>query len=281
MTPPLFLVSDSHNIPDIGGSTLLGGDEGRHAVSVRRIKPGEVITLGDGAGTMAAAEVESLQGKDTLRARIVEKDFIPRPETLVTLVQALPKSDRSELAVELATEAGIDFIVPWQSERSVARWVNGAVSTQSDAVSDSPTFDGTTIRADEPYRGSDKARKGIIKWRKTALAAAKQSRRPWVPVISDLVGIAGVTDLVHRIRDMDGVSAVLHESATSSLTELSLPRVRNIVLIVGPEGGLSEGELAALDDAGACAVLLGPEVLRTSTAAAVALGAIGALTDRW
>ncbi|MCR5977105.1 16S rRNA (uracil(1498)-N(3))-methyltransferase [Gordonia jinghuaiqii] len=247
MSPPLFWAD---SVPAPGAEVILTGSEGRHAVTVARLGIGERIFVGDGAGSVAGCEISEIRGKDTLVASVRELSFEARPTPQVTLVQALPKSERSELAVDLATEAGVDVIVPWQAMRCVSRWTG-------------------------------KADKGVAKWRAAASAAAKQSRRPWVPDVTDL---AGTIDVRARCADAvaaGGVVAVLHEEAARPLAELPLGDAGEIVLVVGPEGGLDDTEVADLTALGAHAVVLGPEVLRTSTAAAVALGAIGVLTRRW
>lgn len=237
-------------LPPVGSVAVLDGKEGHHAATVRRIGVGARITLSDGHGeiaesTVSAAEKDRLELTVTARARI--EDPMPR----VTLVQALPKSERSELAVELATEAGIDAIVPWQAARCVTRWDTG------------------------------KARKGVDKWRATARAAAQQSRRAHIPEVADLHDTAAVCALIRDTVAAGGVALALHESAEGSLARLDLTGIPEVLLVVGPEGGLEDNELGKLTEAGARAVLLGPSVLRTSTAAAVALGALGVLTGRW
>lgn len=166
----------------------------------------------------------------------------------MTVVQALPKSDRSELAIELATEAGADAFVAWQSARCVARW-------------DGP-----------------KADKGLRRWSAVARSAARQSRRAYIPTVT---GVESTRDLLRRIASTDSVVLALHESATAPFAEIPVAQSDSVILIIGPEGGIADDEIAALTDAGAHAVRLGPTVLRTSTAAAVALGALGALTSRW
>ncbi|MFF0818294.1 16S rRNA (uracil(1498)-N(3))-methyltransferase [Rhodococcus sp. NPDC003318] len=237
-------------LPEVGAIAVLDGKEGRHAATVRRIRVGEQLMLADGRGGVARAEVVDV-GKDRLDLSVTSRDEVPVATPAVTLVQALPKAERSELAVELATEAGIDAIVPWQAARCVAKWEGAKVA------------------------------KGVARWQAVAVAAAKQSRRAHVPQIADLHRTAAVLDRVRALVADGGVALVLHESATAELAALDLGSVPGIVLVVGPEGGLSEDEVAALTAAGATAVRLGPTVLRTSTAAAVALGALGVLTDRW
>lgn len=247
MSTALFYVDA---LPDAGELAVVDGDEGFHASNVRRIRVGEQIDLSDGVGTLAHCVVEAT-AKGTVSARVTERSSIAAAEPAVTVVQALPKSDRSELAIELATEAGADGFVAWQAVRCVARW-------------DGPKVD-----------------KGLRRWAAVARSAARQSRRAYIPGVD---GVVSTPELVGRVTDAvasGGLVLALHESATEPITELPLAQADSLTLIVGPEGGIADEEIAALSGAGARAVRLGPSVLRTSTAAAVALGAIGALTPRW
>lgn len=182
--------------------------------------------------------------------RILARRQFPGPRPRITLAQALAKGDRAELAVEMATEAGVDEVLPWRAARCVARWDNGP-------------------------RGA----KALGRWRSTVLAAAKQSRRAWIPSVGEPVD---TRDLAGRCSGA-GVALVLHEAADTPLADLSveLRDSEEVLLVVGPEGGITEEELLTLREMGARAVRLGPDVLRTSTAAAVALGALGVLTGRW
>ncbi|MFW0787811.1 16S rRNA (uracil(1498)-N(3))-methyltransferase [Gordonia sp. CPCC 206044] len=247
MSPPLFWVDE---VPPAGADVVLSGSEGRHAVTVARLTVGEPLIVGDGRGSTACCDVTAITGKDTLTAHAHTFSYVEAPRPRVTVVQALPKSERSELAVDLATEAGADRIVPWQAARCVARW-------------------------------AAKADKGVAKWTATAAAAAKQSRRPWIPEITPLAATIDVRARCADVIAAGGVVAVLHEHGASPIRELPLADVPEIVLVVGPEGGLDDAEIADLTALGGTSVILGPQVLRTSTAAAVALGAIGVLTDRW
>jgi 16S rRNA (uracil1498-N3)-methyltransferase len=245
--PGLFYIDA---LPETGELALVEGDEGFHAATVRRIRRGEQLILGDGTGGLARCVVEQA-GRDGLQARVLDRWQVPPVQPQVTVVQALPKAERSELAIELATEAGADALVAWQATRCVARW-------------DGP-------RAD----------KGLRRWRAVARAAAQQSRRAHIPSVDGVLSTAALTQ---RIGDMvvSGATVLaLHESATTQLADLGLAQAKSVILVVGPEGGIAPDELAAVTDAGAVAVRLGPAVLRTSTAAAVALGALGALTPRW
>ncbi|AUH68564.1 MULTISPECIES: 16S rRNA (uracil(1498)-N(3))-methyltransferase [Gordonia] len=248
MTPPLFWVDE---VPRAGDTTVLSGPEGRHAVTVTRIGAGETVTLGDGRGTTAECEVIEVGGKDRLTVRVGRVQVHPRPKPLVTVVQALPKAERSDLAVDLMTEAGVDAIVPWQSARTIARW------------------------------SGVKAVKGVEKWRATAATAAKQARRAWIPEVADLAGTTDVRELAARVAADGGIVALLHEDGAVAFRSLDFAEVPEVLLVVGPEGGLAEAEIADLTALGAVPVVLGPEVLRTVAAGAVALGALGAVTDRW
>ncbi|WP_132991703.1 16S rRNA (uracil(1498)-N(3))-methyltransferase [Gordonia zhaorongruii] len=248
MTPPLFWVDE---VPAAGDAVTVSGPEGKHAVTVTRMRKGEHVVLGDGRGTLADCEVVDVSGKDRLTVRASRVEFATAPKPRVTVVQAIPKSDRAELAVDLMTEAGVDAVMPWQSARCVARW-NGS-----------------------------RAEKGVAKWRATAATAAKQARRPWIPEITDLATTIDVRDLCSRVAADGGVVALLHEAGATSFRSIDFSTAPEVVLVIGPEGGLDDGELADLTALGGQAVVLGPEVLRTVAAGAVALGALGAVTDRW
>jgi 16S rRNA (uracil1498-N3)-methyltransferase len=259
MSLPVFLHPGVTGVV-AGQDVELTGDEARHAVVVRRIRAGEQVALTDGAGTTAVCTVVSAEAS-VLGAEVESVTTTPAELPRVVVVQAIPKGDRGELAVELATEAGVDAVLPWRAARCVARWDDGP-------------------------RGD----KALARWRSTVLAATKQSRRAWLPEVGEPLGTA---ELTARCAAADA-ALVLHESAGESIAaavrEL-LPTARpgggpdaapaELLLVVGPEGGITDDELASLCAVGARPVRLGPEVLRASTAAAVALGALGVLTGRW
>ena len=232
--------------PTVGKVIELTGDEGRHAVSVKRTSVGEQIELADGHGTRAVITVTGVSGKDRLVGVVDCVASEPAPRPTVTVVQALPKAARSELTVDLLTQAGADVIVPWQAGRSVANW-------------------------------GKKQDKGLAKWRAAARAAAKQSRRSRIPEITPVVDQAAVAALIQAAP----LALMLHEDATGKITDQPVAQVDSVVLIIGPEGGISPAELDAFTAAGAHPVRLGPEVLRTASAGMVALAALGAVTDRW
>jgi 16S rRNA (uracil1498-N3)-methyltransferase len=246
VTAPVFLVA-----PDVlRGSPArltLGGPEGRHAVSVRRLQVGEEVVLADGAGRGADGVVAAVAGKDTLEVEVRGIREEPAPACRITVVQALPKGDRGELAVETMTEAGVDAIVPWQAARCVTQW-----------------------RAD---RGA----KSLEKWRSTAREAAKQARRLRFPEVAGPMTTRQVGELL-RTADFAGV---LHESGAAPLATAELPAGGSLMLVVGPEGGVAPEELAAFAEAGAAAYRLGPTVLRTSTAGVAAAAVLLTRTGRW
>lgn len=248
MTAPLFW-ADAGRLRDVaaGAHVVLDGPEGRHAATVRRIGPGEPVDLSDGAGRVARCRVLSAE-RDALRLEVVSVADVPEPALRFVLVQALAKAGRDELAVEAATEVGVDRIVPWQAERSVVVW-----------------------------RGERGAR-SRSKWDDVVRAAAKQSRRVRVPVVEDAVTTA---QLARRLAGGSAAALVLHEAATQRLSAVDLPASGEVVLIVGPEGGVSDAELGVLEGVGARPVLLGPEVLRSSTAGTAALAALSVRCGRW
>ena len=227
------------------GLFVLTGAEGRHAATVRRLRSGEPLVLTDGRGGVATATVTDV-GRGELTVRVDAVQSQQPPAVRVTLVQAIPKGDRGELAVELATEAGVDAVVPWAAQRCVVRWT------------------------------ADRAAHGVEKWRSATRAAAKQSRRAFVPTVGDLATTADVVALAGGAAVL-----VLDDAGSCALRDVDLPESGDVVLIVGPEGGLTQEELTVFQTAGATPVRLGPQVLRTSTAGAVALGALGVLTGRW
>ena len=246
MTAPLFFVSaDQLAGAGEGSQLILGGPEGRHAATVRRIGVAEQVLLTDGAGHRADAVVESL-GVGELRLRLTAISLEPSPDPRFVLVQALAKGDRDEQAVEAATELGVDEVVPWQAARSIVIW-----------------------------RG-ERAVRSRRKWESVVLAATKQSRRTRVPLVSEPAGLAAV---LARVRS-SALALVLHEEAQVSLAGIELPRSGDLVVIVGPEGGIAPDELSELAAAGAVPVRLGPNVLRSSSAGPAALAVLSA-AGRW
>jgi len=237
MSLPLFLVEA---LP-AGQVGVLDGPEGHHGADVARLRPGEHLLLGDGRGGQARAVVTAA-GRGRLELSIVERWYAGPPVPRLVVVQGLAKGDRAELAVQAMTEAGVDEIVPWPAQRSIVDW-----------------------------RG-ERAARGLARWRSVAREAAKQSRRPWLPEITEPAGTAALAPRV---------SLVLHGRAAARLSTVELPDAREIVLVVGPEGGVAPDELAAFTAAGAVPVRLGDTVLRTSTAGVAALAVLSARLGRW
>jgi 16S rRNA (uracil1498-N3)-methyltransferase len=243
MTLPVFYLADLATV--VAGSTVqLDGDEARHA-AVKRIRVGEQVMLTDGAGTTAMVTVSAV-GKGSLSATVDTVSHAEPEMPRVVVVQAIPKGDRGELAVEMLTEVGVDVIVPWAASRCVAVW--------------------------KPER----ADKALARWRATAREAAKQARRSWFPKVSEMVTTDEVVDLLKNAS----VPVVLHEAASGPLADLPVPGRAEIVIVVGPEGGISDEELEAFAKVGAEPVRLGSSVLRTSTAGVAATAALLA-RSRW
>jgi len=244
LSAPVFVVArDRLRV----GRVLLDGAEGRHAATVTRLGPGEAVVLVDGAGRRGTGAVSAVTGKDAVVVEVATVSDEPEPSPRLVVVQALPKGDRGETAVETMTEVGVDEVVPWAAARCVTRW------------------------------RPDRADKALARWRTTAQAAAKQSRRARFPRIAPL---ASTEDVLARLSSA-AAAVVLHEDAAGPLSSLAVPAAGEVVVVVGPEGGVTPDELAAFAAAGAPAYRLGPTVLRTSTAGTAALAVLLARTDRW
>lgn len=245
MSLPVHLVPSLEGVA-VGSSVTVEGDEAHHAVAVRRLRVGESVVLTDGRGTSLVGAVSST-GKRVFAVTATSVEATPAPEPALTVVQALPKGDRGELAVEVLTEVGVARVVPWAASRSVAVWKG------------------------------ERAEKSLGRWRATAREAAKQARRTWFPEVETLATTAEVAAMVGSAS----LAVVLHEDATAPLASVAVPESGTILVVVGPEGGLSDDEVAALVAAGATSVRMGAEVLRTSTAGVVAAAALLAQTARW
>ncbi|WP_327168078.1 16S rRNA (uracil(1498)-N(3))-methyltransferase [Streptomyces subrutilus] len=246
MTAPVFVVEE---VPP-GPEFVLDGPEGRHAVSVKRLNPGEAVVLADGRGRWAEAVVKAAEGKDRLVVTVSGVFEEAEPAVRITVVQALPKGDRGELAVETMTETGVDAVVPWQASRCITQW-----------------------------RG-ERGAKALAKWRATAREAGKQSRRVRFPEVAEALSTRQVAALLAGAD----LAVVLHEdrdTPSQALATAELPAAGSVVLVVGPEGGVSPEELAVFADAGARPYRLGRSVLRTSTAGTAATAVLLARTGRW
>lgn len=227
-----------------GEAVELTGAEAHHAVGVRRVRVGETVTVGDGAGAWLEGTVTAADPK-LVRIEVRARDEYPAPARRVTLIQALAKGDRDELAVQACTELGIDAIVPWQAARSVSRW------------------------------SGPKVERGVHRWTTIAREAAKQAHRAWLPAVEAPLSTTEVAQRCAGERVL-----VLEPTATRRLSDVD-PGEGDVSLVVGPEGGIAPEELDALTAAGAIAVRLGDTVLRTSTAGPAALGVVNVAIGRW
>ncbi|TQL03805.1 16S rRNA (uracil(1498)-N(3))-methyltransferase [Cellulomonas sp. SLBN-39] len=251
MSAPVFLV-DPGDLADVvaGGELLLTGAEGRHAGVVQRKTPGERVDVVDGAGVRAVGTVADVH-PDGVRVAVLRVDVEPEPAPRLVLVQALAKGDRDEMAIEAATEVGVDAVVPWQAERSIVIW-----------------------------RG-DRAQKSRQRWVGTVRAATKQARRARTPDVEHSLDGRGLRERTAATVAAGGAVLVLHEEATVPLADVDLPAAGDLLVVVGPEGGISARETDDLGAAGARTVRLGPHVLRTSTAGPVALALLAQRLGRW
>lgn len=229
----------------VGGAFTLAGDEGRHAVAVKRTRVGETILIADGLGRSLQILVQAVDAR-TLTGQVRAIDEYAEPRWTWRVVQGLAKGERGDLSVEILTEVGVHFLSAWQSRRSIVKW---------DA----------------------KAEKGLAKWQSTAREAAKQSRRAWVPQVHPEVIAPKI--LVRHLEQVGGLVLVAHEEATTPLSSVTLPAGGPVTLLVGPEGGISPEEIAELVAAGAVPVLISDGVLRASTAGAVALAQLQLLAE--
>lgn len=221
----------------------LAGEEARHAAQVARLRVGERIVVGDGRGRVADAEAVTV-ARERVELRVLALRAEPAPALRVVLVQALAKSGRDEAAIQAATELGVAAVVPWQAARSVPRWTGAKVDA------------------------------GVARWGAIVREAGKQSMRAWAVEVLPLASTAGVAAL-------GGTILLLEPTADARLLDVALPPAGDLVLVVGPEGGIAPEERAALEAAGATAVRLGPQVLRTSTAGPAALAALAARLGLW
>jgi 16S rRNA (uracil1498-N3)-methyltransferase len=239
---PLFLTAE---LPT-GGRYRLDGPEGHHAATVQRLRLGEILLLGNGAGGLARCRVTGA-GKGALDLAVLERWTEPEPRPKLTVVQGIAKGDRGELAVQAMTEVGVDTIVPWSATRSVARWKG------------------------------ERGQKSLERWRSVAREAGKQARRAWQPVVTSPMDTGEACELIEAAT----AAYLLHEQASQPLATVDLPLTGEIVLVVGPEGGVTPEETAGFSTAGAVVARLGSSVLRTSTAGVAALSVVSARSGRW
>ena len=228
-----------------GVSVRLHGDEARHAASVSRLAVGEDISVGDGVGTLATARAIAVSPKEVL-LEVLDITTHPANTPEVWLVQALAKGDRDELAIQTCTELGVDRIIPWQASRSISRWKGDKLTT------------------------------GVARWQKIATEASKQSLRAWIPPVERAMTTQDIADLgaEHQLLLLD-------PDAVDALSAYIPQREKNLLVIVGPEGGVEQAERELLLSSGAVDLTLGQTVLRTSSAGPAALAVLNAAMGRW
>ena len=271
MTLPVFIAPEAAALRGcaLGDSYTLDGDEGFHAATVRRMDVGQMLDVVDGDGLRVRGSVIE-RAKKSLILRVEEIIHEASPSVRLILVQALSTGGRDEMAIEMATEVGVDAVIPWQANRSEVRWKG------------------------------EKAAKGMRKWESTLRSATKQSRRAFIPRLEEAHSSAALAQWIAQVTEDGAWVLVCHESADRRLSEL-LPQLRElsahassasaaqsqpscppkIAVIVGPEGGVDPDELSLFEAAGAKICLLGNTVLRASSAGPVALSLISDAIGRW
>jgi 16S rRNA (uracil1498-N3)-methyltransferase len=242
---PLFISTIASGTA-VGSKIKLSGAEAKHAVSAKRMTKGEAIAVTDGQGLKVRGSVSAVSN-EWLEIEVATIEKIPRPATSLVLVQALAKGDRDELAVQAATELGIQGVIPWQSERSISIWK------------------------------SEKKIKGQLRWQAISAEAAKQSLRPFIPLVEKVVEGA---ELISRLSAFDLV-LILDPTAQNSITDSEIKDFKQVALVVGPEGGISPAELSAFESAGFQRVHMGKGIFRTSTAGVAAVSYLQARLGDW
>ncbi len=238
----LFFVDDLPR--KVGSSYEFDSDDAQHAIRVLRMSAGEVFMLSDGQGKWSKVKIFAVK-KKSLEVEVVETGIQDPLEVSFTVVQALPKGDRLKESIELLTEGGVDTIIPWSAQRSIGQ-----------------------------------AEKGVEKLQVTAREASKQSRRLFIP---DVTEVANTSKVVELIPQHDLV-LVFHESAKSKVSEIVTRKYfesRSVMIIIGPEGGISDEELELFKSAGAKVALMGRPILRSAHAGLAAMSAVNALIKVW
>jgi 16S rRNA (uracil1498-N3)-methyltransferase len=257
-----FYLNELFSDAVIGGTASITGAEARHAVTVGRTRVGEQLAIGNGAGLIATGVVVAADATE-LVIEVETVDLSPRASPAIWLAQALAKGDRDELAIQAATELGADGVIPWAASRSVSRWEGAKVG------------------------------KGQERWSAIVREASKQSVRAWLPEVGALVGTKQLASLASTaqviVLDPLASDSLSQFAPTFARTDISdsqastpdAQQLRDVVLVVGPEGGIAPHELELLYDAGATGARLGATILRTSTAGPAAIAVLNAKLGRW
>ena len=238
-----FYLLENLETTQVGAIVTLDGSEGRHASTVSRVRVGERLAIGNGRGLMLGAEVLS-SSKDTVELSVTSVELTEHESPAIVLVQGLAKTDRDERAVEACTELGISAVIPWAADRSVSKW-------------EGPKVD-----------------KGVARWAAIVREATKQSIRPFLPEVGPHLKSSQLGTALQGMNVL-----VLDPTGEESLSEVKLDG-RDIALVVGPEGGISEHEITRFKEEGAHIVKMGTNILRTSTAGPAALAILNAKLGR-
>ncbi|HEV8627697.1 MAG TPA: RsmE family RNA methyltransferase [Acidimicrobiia bacterium] len=219
----------------------VGGEDGHHLARVLRLRTGETVTVGDGSGRWRPYRIGSVGGSASTGAavRLEAAGAVEREPALsprLAVAFALTKGDKPELVVQKLTEFGVDRIVPVLAERSVSR--------------------------PDPARADAAAER----WRRIVREAARQCRRATLPAVEELAPLA-------TLAGHPGV--VVAERGGGPADALASPPAGEILVVVGPEGGLAPAEVEALKPWGRLG--LGPHVLRAETATLAAATVLSAL----
>ena len=227
---------------EVGSTYQFGGEEAGHAIRVLRTQVGDSLSLSNGQGSWSIVKVMAID-KKTMTVQVSESGFEQALPLELTVAQALTKSDRIKESIELNTAGGADVILLWTAARSIGKAT--------------PDF--------------------MQKLANTAREASKQSRRNRITFV---MGVFDAKKLAAEIPNYD-LAIVLHESAAIKLTNVLKPTAQKILVIIGPEGGLQDEELAIFESAGAHMAHLGRPVFRSAHAGVAALSAINAALKIW
>lgn len=226
----------------VGQRYTFDNEDALHAIRVLRTGPGEIFWLSDGKGTFSTVKALEVE-KKSMQVEVLESHFQEPLDIEYTVIQALPKGDRLKQCAALLTEVGADRIVFWNSARSIGK-------------SEDKTFDKLDV---------------------TIREASKQARRFRIP---EIVGPLSTAQVIDEIARTD-LAVLFHESATSKLSAITPPAVKRALIIIGPEGGITDEELDAFTSSGAIIALMGRPIFRSAHAGIAGLAALQTLLKSW
>jgi len=225
----------------VGATYTFDNDDAIHAIRVLRTGPGEIFWLSDGKGSFSTVKAVQVN-KRSMLCEILESEFQEPLDIEYTVIQALPKGDRLKECAGLLTEAGVDRIVFWSSARSIG-----------------------------------KADKTLDKLDVTVREASKQARRFRIP---EIIGPFTTAEVIDEIARTD-LAVIFHESATSKLTAITAQSPKKALIIIGPEGGITDEELDAFTSSGAIIALMGRPIFRSAHAGIAGIAALQTLLKSW